>query len=126
MIHRRAIAVGILVTACAGALPGTPLKIETAGFQVLPGGCPAAGLAPFIIERVGDALRFRQVGVDVDVSIVWPFGFAARLVDSRALLYASDGMVVGRDGDVIESVGGASGLDGRGFYVCSIGTKLYR
>jgi hypothetical protein len=32
------------------------------------------------------------------VSVVWPYGFSARLVDGRAELLNSDGTVVAREG----------------------------
>lgn len=121
---RLVLAAGLLVGACSASLPGTPLKIETASFQFIPGGCPLAGLAPFTIERAGQELRFVQ-DPNAEIKIIWPFGFAAQLVDGQAVLYASDGMIVGREGEVVTNVGG-SGASGSGFYVCAIGVKTYR
>jgi hypothetical protein len=40
------------------------------------------------------------------VSVVWPYGFSARLVGGQAELLASDGTVVAREGDVLTGVDG--------------------
>lgn len=58
------------------------------------------------------------------VEVVWPFGFAAWLEFGTGVLYASDGGVVGREGDVLDNIGGSESEDG--FRVCSIGVRTYQ
>jgi hypothetical protein len=58
-------------------------------------------------------------------SIVWAYGFSARVVDGQAELVAPDGTVVAREGDVISDAGGGLGLTGDAFHVCQIGTTMY-
>jgi len=57
------------------------------------------------------------------VSVVWPHGFSARLLDGQAQLVAPDGTIVAREGDVLSDLGGAE--EANGFGVCSIGEKTY-
>ena len=106
-----ALAFLIAVAACTATLPGTPLAIETVGFQ-LGGGCAGVGLPSFRMERDGDALRFVDVGTAAPLRLVFPSGFAARLVDGRAILYAASGAVVAREGEVIEDAGACPRSDG--------------
>jgi hypothetical protein len=90
----------------------------------MPAGCAAAALTPFRIEREAEDVVFVQLRPENRMKIVWPYGIDARLVDGRAVLYASDGTVVGEEGDVLGEVGGADGREG--FYVYSIGLKNCR
>lgn len=113
------------LAACTATVPGTPLSIDTAGFQLGDGGCAGVGIPPFRIERDGDALRFVDVGTDDVVGIIWPFGFAARLQEGRAILYASDGVAIGQEGDVLDEIG-ACGSSDRSFVVGSVGARAYR
>jgi hypothetical protein len=93
-------------------LPGTPLAIDTAGFQIGPGGCAGVGVPPFRIQRAGDTLVYVDVGTEIARKLVWPSGFAARLENGIAILYASNGSMVGRENDVIENAGGCPRPDG--------------
>src|SRR3954462_8838200 len=106
-----AVALLIALVACTATLPGTPLAIETVGFQ-LGGGCAGVGLTPFRIERDGDTLRFVDVETAGPLRLVFPSGFAARLVDGTAILYAASGAVVAREGMVIEDAGACLRSDG--------------
>ena len=56
--------------------------------------------------------------------IVWPRGFSARLIDGRGELIAPDGTVIGRDGDVLDHMGG-SGPSPDAFHVCDVGPVNY-
>lgn len=67
---------------------------------------------------------FVEVGTEARRSIVWPFGFAAWLERGVAVLYASDGSIVGREGDVLDNIGGAA-IAGEGFRVCAVGVRTY-
>lgn len=114
----------LVLTACTATPSGTPLGIETAGFQLGSGACGGVGIPPFRIERDGDSLRYTEVGTG-PIRIIWPFGFSARLQDGRAVLYASDGAVVGREGDVLDEIGACPRSDGA-FLAESVGTRTYR
>lgn len=112
------------VASCAG-MPApsgaTPLALRTDGFRV--GGCATAALTPFAIGHEDDRVTFTDTGTHAPVSIAWPSGFSAWLVDGRAVLYDRFGAVVGREGDVVEEIGGSA--DSVTFHVCSIGSRNY-
>lgn len=67
---------------------------------------------------------FVAVATGRQTAVVWPHGFAARLVNGQAEPIAPDGVVIGREGDVLDNLGGSSGLGGA-FFVCSVGRKTY-
>jgi hypothetical protein len=83
-----------LVFGCNAALPGTPLVLATAASSG--GGCPVAALLPVRIDLDGDQMLFVSVATGNRVSLVWPSGFAARLVNGVPELIASNGSVIGR------------------------------
>ena len=118
--------IGFLLAACSAAAPGTPLKIETAGFRLeLSWGCAGVGLPPVSIERQGNELRFTDVSSGDDVRLIWPNGFAARLVAGQGTMYASDGSVVGREGEELGDLGICETRDGVPI-VASVGRATYR
>lgn len=88
----------LTVAACTATLPGTPLAIDTVSFQSGAGGCAGVGLLPFRIERDGEGLRYVYVATDAAVRLVWPSGYVARLVDGMAIVYGSNGVVIGAGG----------------------------
>lgn len=57
-------------------------------------------------------------------TLVFPAGFAARLVDGHAELLAPDGTVAGREGETITVTGGLD-ADGTTFIVCSVNGTTY-
>lgn len=125
---RAVVLAGALFAAVAGCGPGITgerLAIETRAFNVAPGSCPTGLAAPFRIERDRSELVFVDVGSRQRLSIAWPFGFAAWVENGRAVLYASDGMVVGREGDILDNIGGGSTPGGDGILVCAIGVRNY-
>ncbi len=75
------------------------------------------------LTRAGMDLVLVDVNTGVQTSIVWPYGFVARLVDGKAVLVAPDGSVVAREGDLLD-VGG--GFAQPGFHVCDINGKDIR
>jgi hypothetical protein len=104
---------------------GTPLTIQTELAPTpLPSGavwvCPQARRGPLRVERSGSELVFISTATEERESIVWPYGFSARLVDGRAELLASDGTVLAREGDVLGDLGGGLGVSGDAFHVCSV------
>jgi hypothetical protein len=103
------------------ALPAgaTRLHIKTEAPR-LTFGCAAALLSPVRVEASGDELVVVSVESGERANIVWPAGFAAWRADGRAVLADSWGKVVGRDGDVLDSLSGGLGL-GDDFHVCPFG-----
>jgi hypothetical protein len=85
-------------------------------------GCPAALLSPARVATSGDELVLVNVESGQMVEVVWPPGFAAWRHEGRAVISDPWGGIVGRDGDVLDSLGGGSGLDD-GFYICPFGIK---
>jgi hypothetical protein len=83
-------------------------------------GCAAAALSPVRISTSGDELILVAVESGDTMNVVWPSGFAAWQVDGRAVLSDPWGSVLGRDGDVLDSLGGGSGL-GDAFHICPFG-----
>lgn len=103
------------------ALPvgATRLHIAVAS-PGIPFGCTAALLAPVRIASAGDELIVRSVASGDPVSVVWPSGFAAWRIDGRAELAGPYGNVIGREGDVLSTLGAGGGTDGAA-HVCGLG-----
>jgi hypothetical protein len=117
-----ALSAAVLFAACATDVRGDRLTLVTAPSQ--PGmGCDGAAAAPVRIERDGDAMVFVDVATGQPASMIWPFGFAAWVEYGQAVLYARDGEVVGREGDVLDKIGGSAAPDG--FHVCQVGARTY-
>ncbi len=82
--------------------------------------CNAALLAPVRIATAGDALVLVAVETGETVQVVWPAGFGAWRVDARAVVADSRGTIIGREGDVLDSLGGGLGADDV-FHICPFG-----
>ncbi len=83
-------------------------------------GCAAALLAPVRVATSGDELMLVSVESGDTVRVVWPSGFAAWRLGGRAVLADPWGSAVGRDGDVLDSLGGGLG-EGDDFHICPFG-----
>lgn len=83
-------------------------------------GCAAALLAPVTVGVSGDDLVLTTVATGETVNVVWPSGFAAWREGDRAVVVDPWGSVVGREGDVLDSLGGGLGL-GDDFHICPFG-----
>jgi hypothetical protein len=83
-------------------------------------GCMAALLAPVRVATSGDELILVSVASGETVKVVWPSGFVAWRVGGRSVLADPWGSVVGRDGDVLDSLGGGLGVDDA-FHICPFG-----
>ena len=55
---------------------------------------------------------FRRVDIGERVSLEWPHGFSARLLDGRAELVYPNGVVLARERDVISNLTGAAAGNG--------------
>ena len=83
-------------------------------------GCATALLSPARVSTAGDELILVSVESGDTVSVVWPAGFAAWQAAGRAVLSDPWGSVVGREGDVLDNLGGGLGVDDA-FHICPFG-----
>jgi hypothetical protein len=83
-------------------------------------GCATAALSPVRVSTSGDELVLVSVESGQPVRVVWPAGFGAWRTDGRAVVADPWGSVVGREGDVLDSLGGGLGVDDA-FYICPFG-----
>jgi hypothetical protein len=125
------LAIAVLVVAVAAwrvaplwtgpSLPegATRLHIVTQGPN-LTFGCAAAALSPVRIATSQDDLILVAPESGDTVRVVWPSGFAAWRVDGRAVIADPWGSIVGREGDVLDSLGGGLGTDDA-FVICPFG-----
>jgi hypothetical protein len=118
-------ALALAVAACSTDPRATRLVLRTAEAGAIAGACDAAATTPFRIERDGEEMVFVDPTTAARRSIIWPFGFAAWVEFGRAVLYARDGTVVGREGDVLDNIGG-SDVEDEGFRVCAVGGRTYQ
>ncbi len=100
------------------------LQITTAGPD-LSFGCATAALGPVRVATEGAALVLVSVEAGETVQVVWPAGFGAWRIDGRALVADPWGNVVGREGDVLDSLGGGLGLEDA-FIICPFGIVTER
>jgi hypothetical protein len=112
-----------------GVIPGEEAESMTLRTappeEPLPSGvlryCRTAGLAPVRMTHVDGDIVFVALDDGRAVSVVWPHGTAAWLVDGQAVLVWPDGTVVAREGDILDGLGGGLGTAGDAFFVCSVG-----
>jgi hypothetical protein len=97
----------------------TRLQITTHGPN-LSFGCAAALLSPARVETANDELVLVSVESGDTMRVVWPSGYAAWSVGGQAVVADPWGAVVGREGDVLDSLGGGAGEDGA-FVICPFG-----
>ncbi len=115
-------AVLVLVPNITGpALPAgaTRLQIETES-PSLQLACHTALLSPVRVATDGEALVLLNLESGETIPVVWPSGFAAWRMDGRAVLAGPYGNIIGREGDVLEWLGGGTGADDV-FHICGMG-----
>ncbi len=83
-------------------------------------GCATALMLPARVATSGDDLVLITVDTGDTVSVVWPAGFGAWRLDGKAVLADPWGSVVGREGDILDSLGGGTGQDDA-FHICPYG-----
>jgi hypothetical protein len=104
------------------------LRTYPTGWQVpfLPRSCPLGLLPPVKLVREGDALVFDGLdGAGVRVPVVFPMGFQAWAIDGTAQLVAPEGIVLAREGDVLDRLGGSAAANGE-LNVCFTSPKEYQ
>jgi hypothetical protein len=118
------LAAGLLLLGLAWALglrplptvPGTPLALVTDSPHVF-SSCAGTGIAsPLRVVVQDGALLVVAADTGQDQRLVWPFGFQARLVEGKGVLFDDHGAVLLRDGDAV-TVGGWTRTDGS-YLVC--------
>ena len=113
----------LVLSACSDVRPGMRLAIETGRHP--PDACPGSEHLDVTMSRSGEAAVFEDAASSTRLEVVWPFGFAAWLIDGRAILFATDGNIVVREGDPAVSIGGARGGPSAPFLVCSVRERPY-
>jgi hypothetical protein len=86
-------------------------------------GCMAALMLPVRITGSEDELTLVSVASGEPAPVVWPSGYAAWRIGGRAVLAGPYGNVIGREGDVLDRLGGGLGPDDA-FHVCGAGEGL--
>jgi hypothetical protein len=103
------------------ALPAGAVRLHiTTDSPSLSFGCAAALLSPGRLVTSGSELVLVSVETGDPMRVVWPSGFAAWQVDGRSVLADPWGSVVGRDGDLLDTLGGGVGTDDA-FHICPFG-----
>lgn len=116
-----AVALRVLPLFTGPALPAGATRLHIAterpNFNL---SCAAAALQPARVATSGDDLVLVTVETGETVPVVWPAGFGAWRVGESVVLADPWGSVVGREGDVLDSLGGGGGLDDA-FRICPFG-----
>jgi hypothetical protein len=125
------VAVGVVIVAVAALSlapiwTGPPLPAGATRLSIVtesPGlafGCHTALLAPVRVASTDDDLILVSTESGQPVPVVWPSGFAAWRVGAGAVLAGPYGDITGREGDVLDDLGGGLGVDDV-FHVCGFG-----
>jgi hypothetical protein len=80
-------------------------------------GCATALMSPVRVATSGDNIVLVTVESGDTVEAVWPSGFAAWRANGQAVIADPWGSIVGREGDILDSLGGG----GSPFHICPLG-----
>lgn len=82
--------------------------------------CPAMLLGPVRIvwNLAAGTVTFASVETGLPRPLVWPRGISARVLGDRLEIVAPNGNVIGRDGDVLSTLGGAD-------TICLVGSTVF-
>ncbi len=83
-------------------------------------GCATALLEPARVATSGDDLILVSVATGDTLPVFWPAGIAAWPVNGRAVVVNPWGTVIGREGLVVDRLGGGEDADGV-FHICPYG-----
>lgn len=108
-----------------GAAPLTILTQAPAFWPPAGLGCPAVQVADLRIERTNGRLSYFVQEDGLQVEVVWPAGFSARLLNERAELVGPDGRVFASEGDVIRSLEGSAGPNGEVIICISFASRPF-
>jgi hypothetical protein len=114
------------LAACCDFRPGTRLALAVDTVDLLTDDCPIAPIAPIKPMRVDTTVEFVDAVTGAPVAIVWPVGFAAWEVEGVTTVHATDGTVVGREGETLSDIRAVAGVRGDDLRVCAIGVRSYR
>lgn len=113
-----AVGLRLLPIVTGPALPASATRLHIVTEQPrIALGCMTALLLPVRIATSGDDLVLINVESGDAVDVVWPSGFAAWRENGQAVLADPWGSIVGREGDVLDSLGGG----GSPFHICPLG-----
>ncbi len=116
-----AVALRLLPLVTGPGLPAGAVRLEIATERPnMNRGCVLALLAPVRVQELSGALTLVSIETGQPIQVVWPSGFGAWRVDGRAVVADPWGSVVGRDGDILDSLSGGVGLDDA-FHICPFG-----
>jgi hypothetical protein len=103
------------------AIPAEATRLHIATSSApLTFGCATALLSPVRVANSDDELIVLSVESGSPVKVVWPSGFGAWRIGGRSVLADPWGHVVGRDGDVLNGLGGGMSTDDA-FHICPFG-----
>lgn len=76
------------------------------------------------IGHLGSTVTFADAVTGTLADLTFPTGFTTSVADGRAELLASDGTVIGREGQTLQ-LGGAGVVDSNTFHVCTVNGVNY-
>lgn len=121
-----AVAWRVLPLVTGPALPAGATRLTIATERPnLTMGCAAALLSPARVTTSGDDLVLVGVESGETLAVVWPAGFGAWRAGGRAVIADPWGSIVGREGDVLDWLGGGMGMDDA-FHICPFGIPTER
>ena len=75
--------------------------------------------ARVVWDPAAGTVVLNELTYDTPMTLVWPRGFSAFVVGGRLEIVTPEGSIVGRDGDIVDSLGGGGGS------ICDVDSVLY-